>query len=66
MNAVLAANRNDIAPKGVRFIVRLHCYKHRTPGGVANKRSLRLSGSPKQLTKEARLWRVRSKRLFGA
>lgn len=28
--------------------------------------TLRLSGSPKQLPKEARSWQVRSKRLFGA
>jgi hypothetical protein len=28
--------------------------------------TLRSSGSPKELNKEARLWRVRCKRLFGA
>jgi hypothetical protein len=29
-----------------------------------SRRTLRLSGSPTQLTKEARSWRVRSKRLL--
>jgi len=41
----------------LRFIISWpHYKKHRT---------LRLSGAPTQLNKEARSWRVRSRRLFG-